>query len=630
MERILTKPSGVELRKYRAQGGKVGTNFIVFTLLSLFVSAAVSVSGIQNFSAKSSGDTVITGSFMHRSDGHYFIAGYTPAQGSSFLEKRLLGSERPVWRFTLKNNVRISAISSNAQEGDIAIVGEARLRTSNKTAELTRMVLLTIKAGWGDPFLNTYFLGEPVLRFKPNKVVAENGFVFVCGQSSSLGTPGPLASTAVVFAYNNSMNLQWSSRKKGRRSHDGCVDIASSRGVSIVLSTVSPKTSTGIRSHVVIDSVNSKNGAIIWSENVTVSQISAMILAESQTDRKLLQGEVLAEKLLFLDGFVILVGTVTSKMQFENYCFVAKISRLTGSLIWVRKMIPSLQNPISYLGNSLVTSAIDSYIYVMSRYSYPGLQMYTSIISRVSMFNDFALDDDVSGPLWTSDDSEMPYIGLEYNDILGAVLAVGQTGGGNTTFVELGLGPADNTAPMPLCWACEGIDFLLVCFNLVSTNLSVKVRDTRDFISDMFRIPLYQIWVEQESSMRTKAQEEERICCRVNADDTATLREDTENRIRHFIIDLAADGRSILERRLGAPQGSLFVKDSEVVVSKQGKIIGQIFAMPKMTVKDIADDVMRLITLSAVSLALVATASVLLVTMCRSCLDEEFGHLGVL
>lgn len=42
------------------------------------------------------------------------------------------------------------------------------------------------------------------------------------------------------------------------------------------------------------------------------------ILAESKTDRKLIQGEVLAEMLLFLDGSVILVGQVTSAMQFEN------------------------------------------------------------------------------------------------------------------------------------------------------------------------------------------------------------------------------------------------------------------------------------------------------------------------
>lgn len=180
------------------------------------------------------------------------------------------------------------------------------------------------------------------------------------------------------------------------------------------------------------------------------------------------------------------------------------------------------------------------------------------------------------------------------------VLRSGENG---ATFVELELGPADNMVPMPLCWACEGIDFLLVCFDLVSTNHSVvKVRDTRDVIADMFRIPMYQIWVEQESVVRTKEREEERICWMIQ---------------NHFITDLDDDGRSILEKRLWAPRESLFVKDSEVVVSKQGKVIAPILNVSMLTAKDIADVVMRLITLSAVSLVLFATASGLIIHFCQ-------------
>ncbi len=580
------------LKRYAMQVIQPKLHLLFVSCLSLAIPVrsrslhhASRVSLIQETTANLTGEAVLTSSYVRSADAHYLVTGYTVRNesaavqsrslqtfGTPFIAKHLLSKERHIWRYAVNvSRVRLSSVVSSTR-GDAIFVAGYSEENGADDRPVYKLFLAKIHSRWRGPKLGKVVVGDPVARLKVPKVTTEGKFVFLCGQYVALGNS--TLSGSIALMYDTSLNFKWKSQDEKGSGRDFCADISfSSNAARTYQATTKFNSHTGqIEAHGMLDCFDSGTGRKLWSSVLNAKRIAHVIQFERSvsTEKKdssnVINGTIVVlEKMIAYEESLFVVARKSSTVdKFIPHNVILKVSRDSGLVLWAQEaLLSETQKSMEYVRGTAITSASDSYIYAVARYR--DAQSYVSFASRLSIFKDFSAQRDVSAPLWRSNSPNSAPVGVFYSNMRGAILAFGQsilisnTTDRNTTYVELPIGPATNTAPDTLCYACVGPQFVRICFELVSANRDlVSTEEAREMIAELFRLFLYHIYPQAGTKQKRNMEESQEYCFRLQGNDIAAIEKNLRKKIRLFITDRDSDGRNALERRFDTPPRILF------------------------------------------------------------------------
>lgn len=592
-------------------------------------------------------ETTITGAFMRSSEAHYYLTGFTSVSFrnisshkhrifyNSSVSKYLFSSPAPRWTVYLPlPTTRLLAVTANARGDAVFIAGVSyNVDISGRHYQHLFVAKLTILQG--QPKLDNNFTSSPLETVSIRKIITEDSFVYLCGQTGTPWNSSQVAysSAQFVHVFDKHLNLLRTVRPKNGTALDSCVDaLVDTSNLYVASTRYHVNSSLLSRPHNgVIESFRADGSERIWSAVVSASAIRAAVnytkvgtmhVSQERVPNVDLLNLALAEQSLFAT-----VQLSHGIARTDSHVAILKVSARTGTILWaVTRPIARSGRTVELAGATGLAATSDNALYAALRVreqpsGSSGQPLhFVTYVMRIGLWGAFDPTHDLSTPLWPSADIDGPARGVIYSSLQDTVVALGvrmhsnETVGPANTYFELPLGPVTRTVPAlrSVQLGASGPQFLRMTFILVVRKGAVAVAAAADVLGDLLHVTPSQLQPTNGLINIGMDVSSESFSLFVRGKDLDKLEASVRLSFATSTATDASDGRNAIERRFDAPAKSIGVKRDSLVVRSRGRTVAMPGTREGRTAADVAEDWVRKTTIIGVGIAASLVVAVLL------------------